>query len=211
MARGGSNKQQQQKGNGKQNLPPATPTSDNAFLQAWNHVTIGMDDTTKYAAVAITVVLILLGFILPYFLFGKKSKKKNMKIQYSNKLVLSPRAKTNNTSSSSSTSPAAGKSTAAADSDMRGYKKTADGRTTTYFNREMTEEEKRLIGDTTPKPIVDGAVGSPGTGAGSVWNAGGTWEEKSHSPWASAHLRELLTSASIKVPATSSTSKDVVR
>jgi len=35
--------------------------------------------------------------------------------------------------------------------NVRGYKKLADGRTTTYFNNELTEEAKALIGDIAPK------------------------------------------------------------
>merc|ERR1712188_173022 len=37
---------------------------------------------------------------------------------------------------------------------VRGYKKTKDGRTTSYFTRELDEEAKSLIGDITPKRIV---------------------------------------------------------
>lgn len=40
-------------------------------------------------------------------------------------------------------------------SNVRGYKKLADGRTTTFFNNEMTEEVKTLIGDIAPKKIED--------------------------------------------------------
>ena len=36
---------------------------------------------------------------------------------------------------------------------FRGYKTLSDGRKTTYFNMERTEEEKALIGDITPKRI----------------------------------------------------------
>merc|ERR1712238_301779 len=36
--------------------------------------------------------------------------------------------------------------------EMRGYKKTADGRVTSYFTREQSAEEKAML-DITPKPI----------------------------------------------------------
>jgi tetratricopeptide (TPR) repeat protein len=36
---------------------------------------------------------------------------------------------------------------------MRGYKTTSDGRKTTFFNNEMDEQTKALIGDITPKSI----------------------------------------------------------
>ena len=37
---------------------------------------------------------------------------------------------------------------------MRGYKTTSDGRKTTFFNNEMDEKTKELIGDITPKAIT---------------------------------------------------------
>merc|ERR1712023_43284 len=47
--------------------------------------------------------------------------------------------------------------------DLRGYKKTSDGRTTSYFNNELDEHTKSLIGNITPKRIdsvgsLDGTV-----------------------------------------------------
>ena len=62
---------------------------------------------------------------------------------------------------------------------MRGYKKTADGRTTSYFTREQSAEEKAMlniapkqISDCTPQPITP----SSSTGeSGSAWNHAGTW------------------------------------
>jgi tetratricopeptide (TPR) repeat protein len=39
--------------------------------------------------------------------------------------------------------------------NVRGYKKLADGRMTTYFNNELNEETKQLIGDITPKRVED--------------------------------------------------------
>ena len=44
---------------------------------------------------------------------------------------------------------------------LRGYKKTSDGRTTSYFNREQTEHEKELIGCIAPKRLDESAVVSP--------------------------------------------------
>lgn len=38
---------------------------------------------------------------------------------------------------------------------VRGYKKLADGRVTTFFNNELTEEAKQLIGDIAPKKVED--------------------------------------------------------
>jgi hypothetical protein len=68
-------------------------------------------------------------------------------------------------------------------SRLRGYKITADGRKTTYFNTELTEEAKALIGDIAPKKITpttgtssDGDVSAADAAAtaGSAWNTAGT-------------------------------------
>jgi len=45
---------------------------------------------------------------------------------------------------------------------LRGYKKTSDGRTTSYFTREQTEDEKKLIGCIAPKRLNSAA--NSGTG-----------------------------------------------
>ena len=39
------------------------------------------------------------------------------------------------------------------DESLRGYKKNSHGKTTTYFNRELSKEDKILLGDNTPKRI----------------------------------------------------------
>ena len=43
---------------------------------------------------------------------------------------------------------------------IRGYKKTSDGRTTSYFNHELDEATKDLIGDITPQAISESAAAS---------------------------------------------------
>lgn len=88
---------------------------------------------------------------------------------------------------------------------LRGYKKTSDGRTTSYFNREQTEHEKALIGCIAPKKLdastTAGGVASPSTtsasssgiGGASVWNASGTtWEEKDTTDWCKKSLEQCL-------------------
>jgi tetratricopeptide (TPR) repeat protein len=63
--------------------------------------------------------------------------------------------------------------------EMRGYKKTADGRTTSYFTREQSAEEKAMLNiapkqitDFTPQPITPSSSAGE---SGSAWNHAGTW------------------------------------
>jgi hypothetical protein len=68
-------------------------------------------------------------------------------------------------------------------SRLRGYKITADGRKTTYFNHELSEEAKALIGDIAPKKITPttsttsngdiSAADAAAATASSVWNTAG--------------------------------------
>lgn len=81
----------------------------------------------------------------------------------------------------------------------RGYKINSSGRKTSYFNNELTEEQKNLIGDITPKPISASDVAPPApindsspAKATSAWNSAGTWEEKDTSDWCQARLKEIL-------------------
>ena len=96
---------------------------------------------------------------------------------------------------------------------MRGYKKTADGRTTSYFTRELSEEEKKVIGDIAPKrldennsneaPVRLSSAGSSNANSaemkasGSAWNQAGTWEEKDTTNWCTAQLRKRLEEAAV--------------
>ncbi len=95
---------------------------------------------------------------------------------------------------------------------LRGYKKTSDGRTTSYFSREQTEEEKKLLGSIAPQKLdpSTAAVASAGAGASlcnsshlpqrldsslsssSAWNQAGTWEERDTSEWCNTQLENFL-------------------
>ncbi len=87
----------------------------------------------------------------------------------------------------------------------------ADGRKTTYFNNELSEETKKLIGDIAPKlinpagagagPSADGGAGAgAGQPTGSAWNYAGTFEERNMTEWAKEKLKELLGGVSFVIP-----------
>ncbi|KAG6622519.1 Hsp90-like protein [Phytophthora cinnamomi] len=111
------------------------------------------------------------------------------------------------TSSSSTKTPAAAPAAAASstvvDDDaeivghVRGYKKLADGRVTTFFNNELTEEAKQLIGDIAPKKVEDpNKVQIKSVDGGSAWNQGNTFEEKDMTSWAKAKLEKIVSGVS---------------
>lgn len=82
---------------------------------------------------------------------------------------------------------------------FRGYKKTSDGRITSYFTREQSEEEKLLAAErNAPKRLDSAQVDSvehatSGSTLNSAWNVGGTtWEEKDCTGWCSNQLKQRL-------------------
>ena len=82
---------------------------------------------------------------------------------------------------------------------IKGYKKRADGSTTSYFTREVDPETKALLdAQKAPKRIEPAAAagapaGAAGGGGRSAWNsAGTTWEEKDVSVWAKEALKARL-------------------
>ncbi|TYZ61866.1 hypothetical protein PybrP1_000799, partial [[Pythium] brassicae (nom. inval.)] len=76
--------------------------------------------------------------------------------------------------------------------DMRGYKNGLP-----YFHRELSPDEKQLIGDIAPQKID--APPAPAAAAkaseGSAWNHAGTFEERMFTKWAEAKWAELFTDA----------------
>lgn len=98
---------------------------------------------------------------------------------------------------------------AAALGNVRGYKKLADGRVTTFFNNELSEEAKRLIGDIAPKKVADpNKVQIKSVEGGSAWNQGNTFEEKDMTAWAKGRLEALL--AGVSAPASPSDNSGAV-
>lgn len=84
---------------------------------------------------------------------------------------------------------------------IRGYKKTSDGRTTSYFTNELDEHAKALIGNIAPKKIEGAEVVEPAVSNGaSAWNAAGTVETITHTGWAVRRLEELLEMVEEELP-----------
>ena len=84
---------------------------------------------------------------------------------------------------------------------VRGYKIRSDGKKTSYFDNELDENTKQLIGDITPKMIDPNTKQSKQTQDGSsAWNTAGTWEEKDVSNWAKEALQGLLLSCKYVLP-----------
>eukprot|EP00629_Pelagomonadales_sp_RCC1024_P011981 CAMPEP_0119289048 /NCGR_PEP_ID=MMETSP1329-20130426/38318_1 /TAXON_ID=114041 /ORGANISM="Genus nov. species nov., Strain RCC1024" /LENGTH=382 /DNA_ID=CAMNT_0007289833 /DNA_START=114 /DNA_END=1258 /DNA_ORIENTATION=- len=79
------------------------------------------------------------------------------------------------------------KSTNLGDTSMRGYKVDSQGRKTTFFNNELDEKTKALIGDIAPKKVEAAVDMKVGAGESS-WNQAGTFESKDHTKWAKAWL-----------------------
>jgi len=90
---------------------------------------------------------------------------------------------------------------------VRGYK-IVNGKKTSYFHNELSEEAKTLIGDIAPKKLdasVDTttttAEASSSTPSGaSAWNKAGTWEEKDLTSWAKTTLQEQIEQAKYILP-----------
>ncbi|KAL7454886.1 hypothetical protein ACHAWC_006477 [Mediolabrus comicus] len=90
---------------------------------------------------------------------------------------------------------------------VRGYKIRSDGKKTSYFDREISEETKQLIGDIAPKkidpnaPVADDNAPKPLPVEGaSAWNKAGTWEEKDVTSWAKETLEAALLTAEYILP-----------
>ncbi len=116
------------------------------------------------------------------------------------------KAPSSSSSSSSSMKTSSDKEVVDDDEDLknlnvRGYKKTSDGKTTTFFNNEMDEETKKLIGNIAPKKLdANGEVITTNAPAsGSAWNSAGTYEEKILTSWATEYLRENFSRLSMSL------------
>jgi hypothetical protein len=72
---------------------------------------------------------------------------------------------------------------------LRGYKKTKDGRVTSYFTREVAD----LAPQQGPQKLETKTVSATASAKGpSAWNRAGTWEERDCTSWCQDHLRTCL-------------------
>jgi tetratricopeptide (TPR) repeat protein len=102
--------------------------------------------------------------------------------------------------SSSSIVPPKTSTMSAADDDgdsekIRGYRIKEDGTKTTFFNRDLDETAKSLIGDIRPKKIEEAAAPSvvaPAVAGASAWNSAGTHESYDKSPATSRAITSNL-------------------
>lgn len=87
---------------------------------------------------------------------------------------------------------------------IRGYKKTADGKTTSYFHTDISDEAKALIeaqGFGKPQKLEQAAEPVDVKGGGSQWNQAGTYEEKNMKKWLDEQLAAKLVGISFALPA----------
>ena len=76
---------------------------------------------------------------------------------------------------------------------VKGYK-IVNGKKTSYFHNELSEDAKKLIGNIAPQkletiPVEENSAKEKGK---SAWNKAGTWEEVDCSAWEKQALQELL-------------------
>mmetsp|Transcript_109246 Transcript_109246/g.308157 ORF Transcript_109246/g.308157 Transcript_109246/m.308157 type:complete len:397 (-) Transcript_109246:121-1311(-) len=89
------------------------------------------------------------------------------------------------------------------DMSMRGYKTTADGKKTSYFHTDISEEAKELIakqGFGKPQKLEQAVEETNAKGGGSTWNQAGTYEEKNMKKWVEEALRGNIVGISFAIP-----------
>jgi hypothetical protein len=89
------------------------------------------------------------------------------------------------------------------DTSMRGYKTTKDGKTTSYFHTEISDEAKALIaaqGFGKPQKLDAPVEDATAKGGGSSWNQAGTYEEKGMLKWVQERLPQVFKEVEFEVP-----------
>ena len=82
---------------------------------------------------------------------------------------------------------------------MRGYKVDSQGRKTTFFNNELDDKTKALIGDIAPKKVAAPTQMKVDAGASS-WNQAGTFESKDHTKWMRSWLEAKFRDFMVDLP-----------
>lgn len=100
------------------------------------------------------------------------------------------------------------------DSSMRGYKTTADGKKTSFFHTEISDEAKQMIAEAgfgKPQKLDTPVEDSQAKGGGATWNQAGTYEELLKMKYVKEELPKALIGASFGLPRGGSVAvKDVV-
>lgn len=146
-----------------------------------------------------------------------QEKKKMESKSKSKPPVTKPKKDTSISSSSSNNSSkeekkemSGGKGEFSKSDHVRGYK-VVNGKKTSFFHHEQTEEEKRLIGDITPKRIDTSSCQQPPQQTGptkieekgtktSAWNKAGTWEEKDVTDWGLKSIEDAIIQCEYDLP-----------
>lgn len=96
---------------------------------------------------------------------------------------------------------------------VKGYK-IVNGKKTSYFHNELSEDAAKLIGDIAPKKLDPAVAELSSTSASeqgtSAWNKAGTWEEKDCTTWAIDTITEQLMMLSYTLPSSSPAPNAVV-
>mmetsp|Transcript_22450 Transcript_22450/g.28331 ORF Transcript_22450/g.28331 Transcript_22450/m.28331 type:complete len:448 (-) Transcript_22450:67-1410(-) len=144
---------------------------------------------------------------------AEEAKANGEKNESETKPPVSKPKKTTSTVSSSSSSKKEEKKEISSEGDfsksdhVRGYK-VVNGKKTSFFHHEQTDEEKRLIGDITPKRIDQQQLLPEQTGptkieenkGTSAWNKAGTWEEKDVTDWAIKSMEDTISQCEYDLP-----------
>jgi len=86
---------------------------------------------------------------------------------------------------------------------VKGYK-IVNGKKTSYFHNELSEDAKKLIGSIAPKKLdaAPAPTEAPKEGT-SAWNKAGTWEERDVTAWALESLKAKLLETTYTLPESS--------
>jgi tetratricopeptide (TPR) repeat protein len=85
-------------------------------------------------------------------------------------------------------------------SELRGYKKKDDGKVTTFFHMDISDEAKNLIGDIRPQKLEPAVAAEENNNVGSdvsAWNQAGTFESRSMKKWANEKVKTMFP---LKIP-----------